>query len=353
MLNITVNNQKLEAMEGETIVSACRRNGIHVPTLCEVKGLPPVGACRICIVEVEGMPNLVTSCSVPVTEGMKILTHSPRVLDARKTIVELLLADHPDDCLYCSKSGSCELQTLAESLMIRKRRYHKVKKEQKLDVSSQGIIRDPSKCILCGRCVATCSSVTVNEVLDFGARGAKTKIICDTDVPMGVSSCVLCGACVEACPVGALVFIEQMNSAQDERMRKTRVTCPYCGVGCQIDMYHKDGKFIYSLATRDSVEKQPNQGMLCVKGRFGLDFLNNEGRLRAPMIKKDGKLTEVSWDEALDFTVERLSAIKTKNGPDSIGILASAKCTNEDNYAMMRFTREVIGTNNIDHCARL
>jgi predicted molibdopterin-dependent oxidoreductase YjgC len=284
---------------------------------------------------------------------MKIQTHSPRVLEARKTIVELLLANHPDDCLYCVKSGNCELQALAESLMIRKRRYAGVKKVQHLDMSSPGIIRDPAKCILCGRCVATCGSIAVNEVLDFGARGAKTKIICDTDLPMGQSSCVLCGACVEACPVGALVFTEQMNCAPEDRMRKTRVTCPYCGVGCQIDMHHKDGKFTYSLATRDSVEKQPNQGMLCVKGRFGLDFLNHEARIRAPMIRKDGKLEEVSWDEALDYTARKLAQIKAENGPDAIGFLASAKCTNEDNYALMRLAREVIGTNNIDHCARL
>lgn len=352
MLNLTVNDRNIEAEEGETIISALRRNGIHVPTLCEVKGLSPVGACRICVVEVEGSPNLVTSCSATVSAGMKVQTHSPRVIEARKTIVELLLANHPDDCLYCVKSGSCELQTLAESLMIRKRRYPGVKKVQHLDISSPGIIRDPSKCILCGRCVATCGSIAVNEVLDFGARGAQTKIICDTDLPMGQSSCVLCGACVEACPVGALVFAEQMNCAPQD-LSKTRVTCPYCGVGCQIDMHHKDGKFIYSMATRDNAEKQPNQGMLCVKGRFGLDFLNHEGRIHAPMIRKEGKLEEVTWDEALEYTAKKLTQIKAENGPDAIGFLASAKCTNEDNYALMRLAREVIGTNNIDHCARL
>lgn len=352
-MNLTVNSRNIEAKEGETILSALRRNGIDVPTLCEVKGLTPVGACRICVVEVEGFPNLVTSCSVQASDGMKIQTHSARVLEARKTIVELLLANHPDDCLYCFKSGSCELQTLAESLAIRTRRYPKVKKVQKLDISSPGILRDPSKCILCGRCVATCNSITVNEVLDFGGRGAKTKIICDTDMPMGQSSCVLCGACVEACPVGALAFAEQMNCALEDGIQKTRVTCPYCGVGCQIDMHHKDGKFIYAMATRESVEKQPNQGMLCLKGRFGLDFLNDEGRIRSPMIRKDGGLKEVTWDEALDYTADKLARIKAQHGPDAIGFLSSAKCTNEDNYAMMRFVRGVIGTNNLDHCARL
>jgi len=353
MLELTVNDRVIQAEEGETILSALRREGINVPTLCAVEGLDPVGACRICVVDVEGFPNLVPTCSFPVAKGMKIRTHSPRALAARKTIVELLLANHPDDCLYCAKSTDCELRGLAESLGVRKRRYRNTGASGKVDISSAGIVRDPAKCVLCGRCVAVCNSVVVNEVLDFSGRGAKSKIICDADRPMGLSTCVLCGACVEACPVGALLFKEQAACMPEGAMRVTRVTCPYCGVGCQIDMHHKGGKFVYSTAVAESVEKQPNQGMLCVKGRFGLDFLNHEGRLTAPMIRKDGRLVEVSWDEALGYTASRLAEIKDAHGPDSIGFLSSAKCTNEENYALMRLARGVVGTNNIDHCARL
>jgi formate dehydrogenase alpha subunit len=353
MVNLTVNNRPITAREGETILEAARGQGIEIPTLCAVKGLLPTGACRICVVDVEGFPGLVPSCSFPVAEGMKVQTHSPRAVAARKTIVELLLANHPDDCLYCVKNGDCELQNLARDLGVRKRRYRNIAATHKKDVSSPGIVRDPEKCILCGRCVAVCNQVMGNDVLDFGGRGAKARIVCDADIPMGLSSCVLCGACVETCPVGALAFKSQMDLVPDGRVEKTKVTCPYCGVGCQIDLHHKDGKYIWSTAASENAEKQPNQGMLCVKGRFGLDFLNREDRLTKPLVRKDGNLEEVTWEEALDFTAKRLGEVKAAHGPDSIGFLASAKCTNEENYALMRLARGVIGTNNLDHCARL
>jgi formate dehydrogenase alpha subunit len=353
MLSLTVNDRSIEAEEGETILQAARRAGIGIPTLCAVEGLLPTGACRICVVEVEGSPGLIPSCSYPVAQGMRVRTHSERAVEARKTIVELLLADHPDDCLYCARNKSCQLQDLAESLGIRKRRYRGTSSAVRLDVSSPGIIRDPEKCVLCGRCVSVCNEVAVNDVLDFGGRGAKARIVCDADRPMGLSTCVQCGLCVEACPTGALVFREQRDCVPDGRIETTRVTCPYCGVGCQIDMHHKDGRWIWSTAAADPEGKLPNRGMLCVKGRFGLDFLNHEGRLTSPLVRKDGQLVPVSWDEALDFTAHRLAAVKAAHGADAIGFLASAKVTNEENYAIMRLARGVVGTNNIDHCARL
>jgi formate dehydrogenase alpha subunit len=353
MLQLTVNDRVIEAVEGETILSAVRREGIDVPTLCAVEGLDPAGACRICVVDVEGFPNLVPSCSFPVAAGMKIRTHSPRAVAARRTIVELLLANHPDDCLYCAKSTDCELRRLAENLGVRKRRFVNSSRAQRPDTSSPGIVRDPAKCILCGRCVATCGSIAVNEVLDFSGRGARARIVCDADSPMGLSSCALCGACVEACPVGALLFKGQAACAPEGRMETTRVTCPYCGVGCQIDLHHKEGRFVYSTAVAERAAEQPNQGMLCLKGRFGLDFLNHPERLKAPLLRKDGELVEVSWDEALAFAADGLAGIKAAHGADAIGFLSSAKCTNEENYALMRLARGAIGTNNIDHCARL
>jgi len=353
MLSLTINDRTIEAEDGETILSAARRAGIEIPTLCAVKGLPPTGACRICVVEVAGFGGLVPSCSYPVAQGMKVQTHSPRALEARKTIVELLLADHPDDCLYCARNNACELQSLAQNLGIRQRRYRGTSLPIRLDVSSPGIVRDPAKCVLCGRCVAVCPQVVVNDVLEFGNRGAKAKIVCDADRPMGLSTCVQCGACVEVCPVGALVFKEQLNCMPDGRLETTRVTCPYCGVGCQIDMHHKDGKWVYSTATAVHAEKQPNQGLLCVKGRFGLDFQNHAERLTTPLVRKDGALVAASWDEALDYAATRLGEVKAAHGPDAIGFLSSAKVTNEENYAMMRLARGVIGTNNLDHCARL
>lgn len=202
--NIEVNNRLIEVRKGETILSALYRNGIKVPTLCNMKDLSPTGACRVCVVEVEGKENLVTSCSYPVEEFMKIKTHSPRVVKARKTLVELLLSNHPDDCLYCERNGCCELQDLAIDLNIRERRISGKKSRHKLDLSSPSIVRDPAKCILCGRCVRVCDEIQSVSTLDFLNRGSKTIIGTAMARDLNFSSCINCGRCVMVCPTGAL-----------------------------------------------------------------------------------------------------------------------------------------------------
>ncbi|NVO12253.1 MAG: (2Fe-2S)-binding protein [Bacteroidales bacterium] len=202
--NIEVNNRVIEARKGETILSTLYRNGIKVPTLCNMKDLSPTGACRICVVEVEGKENLITSCSYPVEESMRIKTHSPRVVKARKTLVELLLSNHPDDCLYCERNGCCELQDLAIDLNIRERRISGKKSRHKLDLSSPSIIRDPAKCILCGRCVRVCDEIQSVSTLDFLNRGSKTLIGTAMARDLNFSSCINCGRCVMVCPTGAL-----------------------------------------------------------------------------------------------------------------------------------------------------
>jgi iron-only hydrogenase group A len=202
--NIEVNNRIIEVRKGETILLALYRNGIKVPTLCNMKDLSPTGACRVCVVEVEGKENLVTSCSYPVNESMKIKTHSPRVVKARKTLVELLLSNHPDDCLYCERNGCCELQDLAIDLNIRERRISGKKSRHKLDLSSPSIVRDPAKCILCGRCVRVCDEIQTVSTLEFLNRGNKTLIGTAMARDLNFSSCINCGRCVMVCPTGAL-----------------------------------------------------------------------------------------------------------------------------------------------------
>jgi iron-only hydrogenase group A len=219
MITIEVNSKPIEAREGETILDALRRAGIHVPTLCHMSNLFPTGACRMCVVEVEGQRTLIPSCAFPVAPGMKIKTHSPRVVEARKTIIELLLADHPDDCLYCNRNGNCELQGLAEEFNIRQRRFKNTRETAHLDVSSLSIVRDPSKCILCGRCVRVCEEVQGVAAIDFAGRGSKARVETAFGEGLNVSSCINCGQCIMVCPTGALTeqnHIDRVLAALDD-----------------------------------------------------------------------------------------------------------------------------------------
>ena len=215
LFTIQVNNKKIKAEKGETILSALNRNGIIIPTLCRMKEFTPTGACRMCVVEVEGRERLVTACSQPVEEWMKIKTHSPRVIMARKTIVELLLSNHPDDCLYCDRNLNCELQRLSEELNIRERRIKGKKIKQRLDQSSPGIVRESAKCILCGRCVRVCEEVITATSLDFINRGRQTHIGVTLDRDFNFSSCIQCGQCVLVCPTGALHEKHNITEVQE------------------------------------------------------------------------------------------------------------------------------------------
>jgi iron-only hydrogenase group A len=219
VIQIQVNNKTIEAKPGEMLLSALRRAGIQVPTLCNLEELLPTGACRMCVVEVEGAPSLVPSCAFPVREGMKVKTHSQRAVRARKTILELLLANHPDDCLYCPRNGSCELQSLAENLGVRQRRYTGLKSQHKIDASSPSLVRDPDKCILCGKCVRTCEEVQGVACLDFIGRGSKATVGTAFNQGLNVSSCVACGQCIRVCPTGALSeqshFRAMLNAIDD------------------------------------------------------------------------------------------------------------------------------------------
>ncbi|HEY3322743.1 MAG TPA: NADH-dependent [FeFe] hydrogenase, group A6 [Planctomycetota bacterium] len=204
MPNIEVNGRTVQANDGETLLTVLRREGIHVPTLCHMEGLAPTGACRLCLVELEGAPTLVPSCSYPVANGMKIKTRTTKVLSSRRMIVELLLANHPDDCLYCGRSGKCDLQSLAQDLGVRQRRFQGTKSERPMDVSSPSIIRDPDKCVLCGKCVRTCEEIQAVSAIDFVGRGAKSTVGTAFDKGLNVSSCINCGQCIVVCPTGAL-----------------------------------------------------------------------------------------------------------------------------------------------------
>ncbi|HUW60163.1 MAG TPA: formate dehydrogenase subunit alpha [Candidatus Bathyarchaeia archaeon] len=353
MIQLIIDGRKVTAEQGQTVLEAAQTAGIYIPSLCYHPRTGRAGRCRACVVEIEGIRGLQASCTTPAKDNMVVQTQTSTVLEARRMIVELLLANGNHDCLSCEANGACELQDMAYRLGIERPAFLIPEEQQPRDDSAEGIIRDPNKCIQCGRCVAACNNTVMHEVLDFGYRGAGVEVVCDDDQPMGASSCVQCGECVQVCPVGALILKPSKGRARAWEVSHNEVVCPYCGVGCIIEIGVKDGKYLWARGAETDWCKRANQGMLCVKGRFGLEFLNNPDRLITPLIRRKGSLEPATWDEALDFVAKKLKAVRKQHGPDAIGCLSSAKVTNEENFAMQRFARAVIGTNNVDHCARL
>jgi formate dehydrogenase alpha subunit len=351
LINIIIDDIKVKVEEGITILDAAKKVGIKIPTLCVMSelGFTP-GSCRICVVEVVGVPALVASCAYPVKEGLNIYTNNKRVARVRKMTLELLLANHPLDCMTCEKSGSCILEDLAYDLGIKKSRFEQNKKEITIDSNNPFIVRELDKCLLCGRCVEICNEIQQSNILDFGYRGTKTKIIVDVGVDLKNSNCVFCGQCVAVCPVGALVDKEAQGKGRTWEFTKVKTTCNYCGVGCNFDFNIKDGKIVKVTSNPESVVNGIN---LCVKGRFGYDYIHSKDRLTTPLIKRNGKFEKASWEEAYQLISSEFTQIKKESGSDSLAVLSSAKCSNEENYLLMKFSRAVLGTNNLDHCARL
>ena len=351
-MTLTIDDVKVTAPEGATIFEAACSVGIDIPHLCydPKLGLPPTSSCRLCLVEVEGANDPVASCSYPAAPGMTVRTNTERLRELRRMVIELLLSDHPHDCLTCEKSGDCDLQKYAYELGVKEAEY--VGEPVRIEPVQDGpaIVYDRSKCILCGRCVEVCHNIEVSGAIDFLDRGFDTRIGLPPGLPRDQSGCTECGNCIDVCPTGALSFAGAEGAGRVWEMERVVTICPYCGVGCTIVMSIRDNKLI-------KVTGEPglgvNEGWLCVKGRFGFDFINHEERLTQPLIRRNGKLTPATWDEALDYCAERLARIRQDFGPDAIAGLSSAKCTNEENYVMQKFMRAAVGTNNIDHCARL
>jgi len=371
---LTINGNPFDFKAGETILDVCRSNSIDVPTLCHLKGATPTGACRICVVEVENARSLLTACSTPAAANMVIQTESPDVINARKEILQLMLSSGNHNCAVrgsdkkdwtafqlnvraddnsaelCPVWGDCRLQDLAYRYQVNGEGFDATETRYPMETVNPFIVRDFSRCILCGRCVQACNEVQVNNAIDFGFRGAATKIIAAGDKPLKDSDCVFCGECVQACPVGALVEKDVRYQVRQWDTKKVHTTCSYCGVGCQLYLHVKDNKVVKVTGVEDV---PPNYGSLCVKGRFGFNFINSKERLTTPLIRKEGELQEATWDEALDLVADRFKDIKETSGPDSLAVLTSARITNEENYIAHKFTRAVLKTNNIDHCARL
>jgi len=350
-ITLTIDGQEVSANPGQTILEAARSLGIYIPTLCHYQNTTNVGACRVCVVEVENARSLVASCCMPITQGMVVRTNTPAVRSAQKMIVELLWSSGDHNCLTCEQNGQCELQDLVYWLKIEKPRFPIEPPGHAMDDSNTMIYRDLNKCVLCGRCIRACNEIQVNEVLDFSNRSSDAKVGPAFDADYIDSSCVFCGECLQVCPTGAITYKQAKFAGRPWDLQKVRTTCTYCGVGCQMDLYTKDNKIVKVSGNR--AYGTPNQGSLCVKGRFGMDFVAHPNRLKTPLIRKNGELQEATWDEAYDHIAKKLVAVKKESGPDSIAGFSSARVTNEENYLFQKFIRAVVGTNNVDHCARL
>jgi predicted molibdopterin-dependent oxidoreductase YjgC len=348
-VNLTIDGQKVTVPAGTTILTAARQLGIDIPTLCYDPELPPNGACRLCVVEVEKAKNLTASCVTPVVEGMVVQTESERVVSARKSVLSLMIANHPLECITCERTGNCKLQDYCYRYGISESEFVGEVKKLTPDDTNPFFIRDMNKCILCGICVGKCQEIVGAGAIDFVNRGFDTLVAPPYRDPIENSSCVFCGMCVDSCPVGALIPKAGLGQGRPWEIEKVKTICPYCGTGCSVYLHIKDGKIIGASPDPDS---PVNRGHLCTKGRFGWDYIQSEDRLTKPLIKKEGVFVEVEWDEALNCVAEKFNTIKDNYGADAIAALSSAKASNEDNYLMQKLMRS-IGTNNIDHCARL
>jgi predicted molibdopterin-dependent oxidoreductase YjgC len=351
-VKITINGREYDFESGQTVYQVAKQNGINIPVLCHQEQIKPVGACRVCVVEVVGARNLVAACAMPAENNMVVLTDTERVLKARKLVVELLMTQGHHNCITCESSGDCVLQDLAYSLGVEIPRFPEPHTVLPREQGNQMIVRDMNKCVLCGLCVRACNEIQVNQVLDYTGRGPHATVGPPFHELYEDSNCVFCGECVRVCPVGALYEKQGRFQGRDKDLAHVRTTCSYCGVGCQFDVGTKDGRIV-KVTTPRTGATAPNFGSLCIKGRFGYDYVDHAERLKTPFIRRDGQLMESSWDEAIDYIATKLSTVKQAHGADAIAGLASARCTNEENYLFQKFMRAVIGTNNVDHCARL
>jgi formate dehydrogenase major subunit len=353
MVTLTIDDREVVVPEGTSVLRAAALAGVSIPKLCATDQLEAFGSCRLCLVQIAGMKGMPASCTTPVAEGMKVTTENRAIADVRRGVMELYISDHPLDCLTCPANGHCELQDMAGVVGLREVRYgydgaNHLKAEK--DTSNPYFTFDPSKCIVCSRCVRACDEQQGTFALTIQARGFDSKVSASQDNAFMDSECVSCGACVQACPTATLTEKSVIDMGQAEHSVVT--TCAYCGVGCSFRAEMKGEEIVRMVPNKDG---HANHGHSCIKGRFAIGYATHPDRIVKPMIraKISDPWREVSWEEAISYAASELKRIQAKYGRDAIGGITSSRCTNEETYLVQKLVRAGFGNNNVDTCARV
>ncbi|MBU2009424.1 MAG: molybdopterin-dependent oxidoreductase [Chloroflexi bacterium] len=343
-ITLSINEKQVKGKEGDTVLDVCRANDIYLPTLCHLEGLTDVGACRMCVVEIEKERRPIPACTYPARDGLVVRTHTEKLEKYRRQILELLFTERNHFCFFCAASGECELQGLAYRYQMDHARYPYTFPALPTDTLSDFLVLDHNRCILCGRCVRICSEVVGNHTLDFARRGWRTAVTADLDQPLGESSCITCGACIQACPTGALFSKVSAYRGRATEGEFVRSICSLCSVGCDINVLVKDN----NIVRIDGADLTGLKGQLCVKGRFRQVYRENP-RIVTPLIaRKRGVVRPASWEEALNLVATELKAYLGRYGAGSIAGLVSSRCPNETVEAFAKFMRDTVGTSFVD-----
>jgi NADH-quinone oxidoreductase subunit G len=346
-VNITVDGKKVTAPAGTLLIEACKIVGIEIPSFCYYPGLSLQGACRMCLVKIEKVPKLQTACTTVIGEGMVVTTDSPEIHQARKSMVELLLGNHPLDCPVCDAGGECELQDMTFSYGAAESRYIDIKNHREEQQWSPVVYFDRPRCILCYRCVRVCG-----EGMDVWALGIQNRGVVSVIAPNKEDhlECEECGMCIDICPVGALTSGAYRYKTRPWEMKHIDTPCAHCGDGCRTTLGVRRADTGLQIVRGDNRDKSGINGdFLCIKGRYAFDFADHEQRIKQPLIRKDGRLTPSSWEEAFELIGRQFAEICSREGGRAIGVIGSSKTSNEENYLLQKFARLVLGTNNIDH----
>jgi NADH-quinone oxidoreductase subunit G len=343
LIKVTINGRDFQVAKGARLIDVCRENSFDIPSFCYYADLALQASCRMCLVRIEKMPKLQTSCTIICTDGMVVTTQSEEIEKAQRSMLEFLLANHPLDCPVCDRGGECELQELTFDWGNLEERFIENKNARPEKYLSPMVANDPQRCILCKRCTRVCDEWMGEEAIEAGNRGANTVI----GTFGGWLNCSQCGNCIEVCPTGTLLDGTYRHQARPWELTQTVSTCTYCSDGCQMSLGSRGGELMRIVA-RDRYVNGLNGEFLCIKGRFGHPFVNHEKRIRTPLVryKKGGRLTPATWDEAIRFVAHKLDAIVATHGSNSVGVVGSPRLTNESLYALKKFAAEVIETEN-------